>query len=289
MISAEIPGGKADCIHQWHRKMGHRDIEAVQRLSSLSDGIIIEKCDCNVGESYVCQCCLKGKMTRKPFPRESKSRAAEILDLVHSDLCGPMAVTTPSGNRYVLTLIDDFSRLTVIYLLKQKSETAGKIMEYVRMTENLCGKKMEVIRSDNGGEYTSKELREFYKAEGIQCQLTVPYSPQQNGVAERENRSLIEMTRCQLIDSGLNQKYWGEAILTANYNRCPSKSVNTTPFEMFFKKKPDLENIQIFGSEAFVHIQKEKRKKLDCKSQKMVFVGYSPENKGWIWTRKLIR
>lgn len=123
-----------------------------------------------------------------------------------------MKTTTPSGNRYVMHLIDDYSRFTVTYLLKQKSEATEIIKEYVRWTETLFGRKVRVIRSDGGGEFNNNELKAFYRAEGIKPQFTAPYSPQQNGVAERKNRSITEMATCMLIDAGMEKRYWGEAV-----------------------------------------------------------------------------
>lgn len=165
-------------------------------------------------------------------------------------------MSTPSGNRYVMHLIDDFSRYTVTFLLKQKSEAADRIKGYVRWTENQFGRKMQIIRSDGGGEFDNKELRKFYKDEGIKVQFTTPYSPQQNGVAERKNRSSTEMATCLLINAGLPKRFWGEAVLTATYlqNRQPSRSISKTPYELWWGKEPDLQHLRVFGSEAFVHI-----------------------------------
>lgn len=128
-----------------------------------------------------------------------------------------METVTPSGNRYLMTLFDDFSRYTVVCLLKNKSEAAGKIKQYVRWVENFFGRKPLVIRSDRGGEYVNRELRKFFEAKGIHAQYTTPYSPQQNDVAERKNRSLQEMASCMLSDAGLEKIYWGEAVMTATY------------------------------------------------------------------------
>lgn len=108
-----------------------------------------------------------------------------------------------------MTLIDDYSRFTVVFLLKHKSEAAGRIKQYVRWVQNLFGRKPLVIRSDGGGEYQNRELREFFEAEGIKAQFTTPYTPQQNGVAERKNRSIQEMAICMLADASMDKLYWG--------------------------------------------------------------------------------
>lgn len=183
----------------------------------------------------------------------------------------------------MLTIIDDYSRYCYIYLIKNKSDAPSCIKEFVEMTKTTFGKKPKIIRSDRGREYINDILISYMKKEGIRAQYTAPYSPQQNSVAERKNRTLIEMTRCMLIESGLNKKYWGEAIHTANYllNRLPSQSIKSTAYELWFSKKPDVRNIQIFGSAAYAHIPKIQRKKLDDKAEKLIFVGYSEESKAY--------
>lgn len=205
------------------------------------------------------------------------------MDLIHTDLCGPMEQATPGGNRYFITLIDDFTRFCAVFLLKTKNEAEQRIREYVRWTENVFGRKPKVVRSDGGGEFVGERLQQFYRDEGIQSQFSTPYSPQQNGVAERRNRSLQEMANCMLLDAGLPKCYWGEAILTANYvqNRMPSRSVDKTPYELWTGTPPDLADLKVFGCEAYVHVPDAKRKKFDPKAKKLVFVGYSTQHKGY--------
>ena len=270
-----------NCLHTWHRRLGHRDIVALGKLEkrTLADGISIK--DCGIKE--VCECCLKGKQSRKPFPKESKRKTKGILELVHTDLCGPMPTKSHGGMRYIMTVIDDYSRYTTIYLLKEKSDVLGRIKEYVEQMENQFGIRLKKVRSDNGKEYVSGELLKFYKSKGILHQYTVPYTAQQNGVAERKNRSLVEMGRCLLLDGDLPNTFWGEAVNTANYilNRTPSTSVERTPYELWYGTRPDLSNMKVFGCKAYVHIPKEKRNKLSPKSKLCKFVGYCENQKGY--------
>lgn len=269
------------CQHAWHRKLGHRDINAIKDLEvkQLASGIKIKDC----GLRSVCECCIRGKMSRIPFPQESNSKTKSILELVHTDVCGPMQTATPSNNRYILTIINDYSRYSKVHLLKQKSDVCLKLKQFVTQMETEYNKKPKTIRSDRGGEYTSKELIKFLKDKGIKTQYTAAYSPQQNGVAERRNRYLMEMTRCMLIDAELSNKYWGEAILTANYlqNRLPTKATGETPYERWYSKKPDLKDIHIFGSKAYVQVPNQQRQKLDDKAMELIFIGYSMETKGY--------
>lgn len=157
-----------------------------------------------------------------------------------------------------MTMIDDFSRFTIVYLLKRKSEAEEKIKEYINLVQNQIGRKPKIIRADGGGKYSGSSLQQFLRDNGIILQQTVPYSPQQNGTAERKNRCLTEMMRCLLAESGLSKKYWGEAVMTTNYlqNRLPSTPISRTPFEIWTGKPPCYKDMHIFGTEALVSFLK---------------------------------
>lgn len=270
-----------NCIHQWHRRLGHRDPKAIRKMEA--DGLVegMKIVNCNIKES--CETCIKGKMTRLPFPKQSTCSSKAPLDLIHTDVCGPMQTATANGKRYIVTFIDDFSSFTVIQLLKEKSEVEGTIREFIKFCNTLFGSNPKVIRSDRGGEYTGKRLQDYLKSEGIQVQFTTPYSPQQNGKAERKNRTLVEMSRCLLIDADLPKSFWGEAVSTANYiqNRVLTRATKQTPYELWYGKKPDVSNLHIFGSKCFVHIPSEKRQKLDSTANQMIFLGYDANSKGY--------
>ncbi|KFD60304.1 hypothetical protein M514_27523 [Trichuris suis] len=143
---------------------------------------------------FVCTYCARGKMVQTSFS-EGIKRSAKPLDPVHSDLCGPMPTATPAGHRYMLTLIDDHTRFTMVRLIKSKSEVTSVIKEYVARMKNRFGRSSIAFRTDNGREYLGSELSNFFNNEGIQHETTVPYTPQQSGVAERKNRSLTEMAK----------------------------------------------------------------------------------------------
>lgn len=138
-----------------------------------------------------------------------------VLDLIHTDVCGPMETKSLSGFRYFITLTDDHSRYCVLYFMRKKSEVAEKIQQYVRMVQTQFNRTPKAIRSDNGGEYTCEVLKRFYRQNGILPQYTTSYSPLSNGVAEWRNRYLIEMARCMLADADLDDRFWAEAMNTA--------------------------------------------------------------------------
>lgn len=245
----------------------------------IVEGITIKDC----GLKEVCDTCMKGKMTRKPFPKSSESRSKSTLQLIHTDVCGPMQIVTPSQNRYILTLIDDYSRYTTIYLLNRKSEVTERVKSFVQEVKTEFGRVPKIFRSDRGTEYINQDLKDFFREEGIRSQYTVSYTPEQNGVAERKNRSLMEMARCLLIDAKLEKKYWGEAVTYSNYlqNRLGTKATGVSPVERWRGIKPDLKDMHIFGSKVYAHIPKELRKKLDNKAKGYRFAGFDENSKGY--------
>jgi transposase InsO family protein len=154
-----------------------------------------------------------------------------------------MPVKSLGGALYYLTFIDDYSRKTWLYLLKSKDEVFIKFQEFKAEIENLMNKKIKTLRTDNGGEYTSKEFVAFYKSAGIRRELTVPHNPQQNGLAERKNRSIEETVKSLLNDQDLSMFLWGEAVMTTIYiqNRIPHRILkDMTPEEAFSGKKPNV-------------------------------------------------
>ena len=191
------------------------------------------------------------------------------MELIYTDVYGPMRTPSHENNRYFILFIDDFSRMTWVYFLKEKSEVFGVFKKFKALAENQSGKRIKVLRSDRGKEYTSREFERFCEDEGIERQLTVAYSPQQNGVSERKNRTIMEMARSMLKEKGLPNTFWAEAVYTAVYilNRCPTKSVkDKTPIEAWNGKKPSAKHLRVFGSICYIHIPDVKRHKLEDKT-----------------------
>lgn len=270
-----------NCVHQWHKWCGHRDLEVVKHLSTNGYVKGADIVNCPIHET--CDICQQGKITRIPFPKVIEKQSKEVMDLIHTDLCGPMQTMTPSRKRYVLTFIDDHTKFSVVYLLQNKSDVFSKLKQYIQLVQTMFNRRPKIIRSDRGGEYTGNQVMKYLNDNGIQIQYTTAYSPQQNGVAERKNRTLIEMARCMIIESKLDNRFWGEAVMMANYiqNRLPWKSVLTTPYEGWFGKKPNIQHFKSFGSKCYVHIHAEKRQKLDPKAISMILVGYDDKSKAY--------
>jgi transposase InsO family protein len=177
---------------------------------------------------------------------------------------------------YTVSFIDDYSRKTWVYFLKSKDEVFGKFKEFKALIENLSKRKIKILSSDNGGEYTSKEFVRFCRDAGIKRELTTPYNPPQNGVAERNNRTIMEAVKTIIHDQDLPMHLWAEAARTTVYvqNRLSHSALGfKTPEEMFSGKKPEVIHLKIFGCPVFVHILKEKRTKLEPSGKKRIFVG----------------
>lgn len=145
-----------------------------------------------------CEACVEGKLSRKPHKPVGEIRSKRKLQLVHSDVCGPMQTESIGGSKYFVTFIDDYSRCCKVYFMKQKSKVICKFKEFEKTFSNECGQKVTKLRMDNGGEYTSEEFQEYLKVQCIHHETTVPHTSQQNGVAERKNRTLIEAARTML-------------------------------------------------------------------------------------------
>ncbi|CAD7000956.1 unnamed protein product [Ceratitis capitata] len=195
---------------------------------------------------------MTNKCTQKPYCNAG-SRAKDVLGIVHTDVCGPMRNLSIGGAKYLLTLIDDKTRYVFVYFLNGKDEIFTKFKEYKTMVERQTENNINILRSDNGTEFVNTAFDKYLKEEGIVRQLTVPYTPQQNGVAERFNHTLIEMARCMMVSSAADESLWAEAVNTAAYlrNRAPAKAVKTiTPIEAFHGYKPAVGHLHEFGSLA---------------------------------------
>uniref|UniRef100_H3HA05 Integrase catalytic domain-containing protein n=1 Tax=Phytophthora ramorum TaxID=164328 RepID=H3HA05_PHYRM len=239
----------------------------------------------SVKQWELCDGCALGKQTRVSYMKSSPNRAKHVLEVVHSDVCGPMQTPTFGGKRYFVTFIDDKSHFCVVYLLRNKSEVAAKFAEFVAFAETQTGKRVKTLRSDNGGEYTSGAMAKFCADRGIVQKFTPPYTSQLNGAAERMNRTLVECARCMLEHAGLPKTYWGEAVMTATFlrNRCPTRAIShdKSPHQVWTGKKPLLANLKVFGCHAYVHVPKAKRTKFDARSVRCRFLGYSEHEKAY--------
>lgn len=260
----------SDTTLLWHRRLAHTGFDCLRRMNDVWSA------------KPLCETCILGKQTRLPFPN-STTKTTDVLQIVHSDVCGPMQVQSLQSSRYFVTFIDDFSRRVVVYCIEKKSMVFEVFKEFKARAETQTGKKLVTLRSDNGTEYCNNAMSAFMRAAGITHQTTIPYTPEQNGVAERMNRTLVEKARCMLIDAVLPNTFWAEAIVTAAYvtNRVLFSGSDKVPEEIWSGSKCDLSHMRVFGCRVMTHIPKEKRGKFDPKASRGIFVGYCSTSKGF--------
>ena len=263
----------------WHQRLGHISANNMKKLKNYPENL-----DFQDEHDQPCIACAQGKLCKRPF-KSSENHAKELLELVHSDVMGPLEVPSVSGYRYVLIFLDDHSRKIFVYFLRHKDEATSKFKEFKVFAEKQSDKQIKRFRTDNGGEYVNTQLSDFFCENGIQHEPTVPYNPQQNGRAERVNGSIMRMARCMLMDSNCPKKFWAEAVNTAVYlkNRCSHAALHDlSPEECWSGRKPKLGHLKVFGCRALAHVPKEKRKKLDAVSKELVMVGYGTATKGYL-------
>ncbi|GJZ25712.1 zinc finger, CCHC-type containing protein [Tanacetum coccineum] len=234
--------------------------------------------------TQICDVCLIGKHSRAPFPKKAKARSTSPLDLVYGDLCGPISPPTPSGKKYIFLLVDDYSRYMWVYFLSTKDQTFDTFKEYKKTIENELRTTLKMLRTDRGGEFTSNEFTQYCKENGIARQLTAPYSPQQNGVVERRNRTIMSTTRCMMKATNMPQNFWAEAVRHAIYilNSVPTKALeDITPYEAIKRRKPNLEKLRVFGCIAYAKVPSQRLTKLDDRSSRMVYLGNEQGSKAY--------
>lgn len=190
----------------WHARLGHVNFHVLETMTKkkLVNGVPVIK-----HPKQVCGGCMVAKQTRQPFPQESEWRAKQPLELIHGDLCGPITPHTQGGNRYFLLLVDDFSRYMWVYLIKTKDEALAMFKKFKLEVEKESSHKVKMLRTDRGGEFISRLFTEFCEEEGVKRQLTAPYTPQQNGVVERRNRTVLGVTRSVLKAMEVPESFWG--------------------------------------------------------------------------------
>lgn len=271
----------ASDICLWHKRFGHLNSAD---LNLLIKEKLVYGIDCKPTLIDYCDTCCRCKQTKSSYKSVQKfKRNNEILSVIHSDLCGPMQTVSLGGNRYFLTFIDDATKFTVVYFLKNKNEALKCFKTYKREVENIFSKKIKYLQTDNGLEFASGEFQTFLSESGIKSRFTCPGTPEQNGTAERYNRTIVEMARCVLSDSGLPLSFWGEAIRYANYvrNRCPNSSIGKEiPFTAAYGRIPSVKHFRTFGCVAYM-LNKNKKGKFAARSKKVIFVGYSDNRKAY--------
>ena len=279
-MQAQANIGDNESLRIWHERLAHQNIPHVRQILK-NWNIKTEPV-----RNWYCDGCAQGKMSRKSFPT-SRSQLKEPGDLIHADLCGPMEHQSIGKSRYFLLLKDDFSHYKFVYFLNQKSQTTKCFEDFLKSTETQLERKIKTLRTDNGLEFTNKEMQEIMWKYGIKHETSTAYTPEQNGAIERENRTIVEAARSMLHAKNITLELWAEAVHTSIYviNRTGTSSKRgITPYELWFGEESKTLDYRVFGTEVYVHCPKPKRTKWSAKAKKAIFVGYDKNTKGYrIW------
>lgn len=290
--SSVVPARSKATLATWHRRLSHLHYAGVKRLlARLSVGGRME--DSKVPEG-VCEGCVMGKSCHPPFPSRL-SRADAPFDLIHTDIC-EMGVRSVGGAQYLLDLVDDASRFVWGFPLARKSDAFETFRLWSLRVQTQHNRRPRILRSDNGGEFTSCKFETFLQEQGIQHQKTVPHTSQQNGVAERLlNRTVVERAVSVMSVERLPVTLWAEVVSTVIYlhNRSPSVSVPTTPFQCLYQKPPNLSRLRAIGCVAWAHLRKDQRPhKLAPRAHLCCMLGYASDQKAYrlydVLARKVI-
>lgn len=270
-----------DVAWLWHFRYGNLSFGGLKTLQQKNMVIGLSQFE---QPSQLCEECIVSKQHRDSFLKGKSWRAKKVLELVHSDLCGPIKPNSNGGKRYFISFIDDFSMKTWVYFLQEKSEAFTAFQKFKPLAEREVDSPIKILRTYRGGEFNSQEFKSFCEKHRVRRQLIAAYTPQQNGVCERKNRAILNMVRSLLQRSGLPKSFWPEAVIWSVYilNRSPTLAVqNITPEEAWSGRRPVVDHFRVFRCIAYVHVPDEKRRKLDDKCVKCIFLGVSDHSKAY--------
>ncbi|GJU39627.1 putative ribonuclease H-like domain-containing protein [Tanacetum coccineum] len=264
----------------WHRRLGHLNFKTMNKL--VRNNLVIGLPSKIFENDHSCVDCLKGKQHKASCKSKLVNSTSKPLHTLHMDLFGPTSISSLNHKWYCLVVTDDFSRFTWTFFLKTKDETYRILRNFITEIENLKDLKVKIIRCDNGGEFRNKEMDDFCSRKGIKREFSNARTPQQNGVAERRNRTLIEAARTMLADAKLPVTFWAEAVNTACYvqNRVlVTKPLNKTPYELFNGRAPAIGFLRPFGCHVMILYTLDHLGKFNAKGDEGFFIGYSLNSK----------
>ncbi|KAB2598442.1 hypothetical protein D8674_001362 [Pyrus ussuriensis x Pyrus communis] len=271
--------GKAVKNNVWHQRLGHPAQDVLTTMLKQSN-IPVQTDDNN----STCISCIQGKMSRIPFPVRT-DRCTSPFQKVHTDIWGPSPVRSIEGYRYYVTFVDEYTRFVWIFPMSNKSDVFTIFVKFYKFVLNQFGATIKSLQTDGGGEYTSKGFTSFLADKGILQLISCPYTPQQNGMAERKHRHILDTAITLLSASGLPSELWyfacAHSVLLINNMPCKSLSFSS-PYLILYQKVPDLHSLKIFGSAVFPWLRPYNSNKLQPRSVMCVFLGYSQGYKGVI-------
>nr|GEV03772.1 retrovirus-related Pol polyprotein from transposon TNT 1-94 [Tanacetum cinerariifolium] len=274
----------------WHRRLGHANMRLIQSLASKDLFRNLPKLKF---DQHFCDACKIGKQAHANHKAKNVVSTTRCLELLHIDLFGPSAVRSYGGNRYTLVIVDDYSRYTWTRFLKNKTKAFDQFKIFSKKIQNQLGCTIVSIRTDHGREFDNEvQFGEFCDATGITHNFSAPRTPQSNGMVERKNRTLQEMSRTMLNEQSLPQKFWCNDVDTSTniLNRILIRAIlGKTPYKILKGRKPTLDYFRVFGSKCFILSTKDYLTKFDPKSYECVFLGYSQNSKAYIVLNKRTR
>ncbi|KAJ9524806.1 hypothetical protein QJQ45_024410 [Haematococcus lacustris] len=274
----------------WHQRLCHTSYDALARMQSagMVSGVPVTAAQFRAAASdpAVCVGCVKGKQHKNVAFAGPPPNAAPVtapLGLIHMDVCGPMHARARDGSLYVATFLDEHTKLSVCVPISSKAQVPDTVRTVIEELETQSGYRCKAIRTDNGTEYVNSRMREYCASKGIVHQHSAPYSPQQNGAAERLNRTIFEKARSIIHSADISLSFWAHAVKFSNHVRCllPVSGQPLTPWEAFYGVKPDLSGLRVFGCRVWLHIPDHQRSKLQAKSVEGLFIGYEPGSKAY--------
>jgi histone deacetylase 1/2 len=260
----------------WHQRLGHPATPVVLRILQKNN-VAVDK---SVLPSSVCNACQLGKAHQLPFYPSTHVSTAP-LQLIHTDVWGP-ALPSANNSKYYVSFIDDFSRYVWVYFLKCKSEVEAVFLPFQKHVEHMLDAKIRSVQSDWGGEY--HRLHRYFQNTGIQHHISCPHTHQQNGLAERKHRHIVETGLTLLAQANMPLRFWDEAFNTACYliNRMPSRTIqNDTPIHKLLKTQPNYSMLKVFGCACWPNLRAYNDRKLNFRTKQCVFLGYSSSHKGY--------
>ncbi|GFU91336.1 retrovirus-related Pol polyprotein from transposon TNT 1-94 [Trichonephila clavipes] len=268
----------------WHQRFGHVNNDYLVKTSK-NDGVKGLPRLTDNGKTH-CIPCKLAKSKRVSFKKTGAVRSKRPLELLHMDLCGPMPTESQGGNKYFLSIIDDYSRKVTVFPIRNKSDVFRTFIRFQKRAERFLSKKVIAVRTDGGLEFCNKDMDNFLTELGIKHEVTNSYTPEMNGVAERFNLTALDGIKTLLKSSEVPHKFWGEALLCFTYawNRICHKDSNKTPFEKYSGRKPSVLHLKPFGCLAYAGVPKQIRKKFDMRAKMGIMMGYAQRTKGYrIW------
>jgi hypothetical protein len=266
----------------WHKRLGHLNFDQLIKLKKLEAVKYLSRI--SKPQDSMCKPCQVGKQNRTQFKSKSFTSIEKPLQLVHMDLCGPSRQEGTGKENYFMLIIYDYSRLTWVAFLKEKAESFEKFKVFKALIETQIGKRLKAIRLDWGGEFMSRDFKEFYDEHGIRREYTIPRTPQENGVVERKNKTLQEMAKSMMNEKNIGQTYWVEEIHTTVHvlNKAHLRpQSDKTPYELWFGRLASIKHFRVFGSKCYIKNNDENLGKYDDRADEGIFLGYSTKIKGY--------